>query len=197
LKAHKPLRKSKILLLIKHNWKEDTIIIGQQQNSLEETHKSFFACIFNKSEKGQDYGILQALLSIDMLIILLVVLVGIGSCLTAWYDIWQIGDAFQYKPNTIITFISLINLWNFAERVLCGFISEKLVMKYKVPRPLMLSPVLFFSCIGLLLIGFPLQGFNIFGGSNHWFCTWCAIASSFGHNFRHLWPQALLHFVQL
>jgi hypothetical protein len=31
---------------------EDTIIVGQQQNSLEETHKSFFACIFNKSERG-------------------------------------------------------------------------------------------------------------------------------------------------
>jgi hypothetical protein len=86
-----------------------------------------------------------------MLIILLVVLVGIGSCLTALYDIWQIGDAFQYKPNTIITFISLINFWNFTERVLCGFISEKLVMKYKVPRPLMLSAVLFSSCNGLLL----------------------------------------------
>jgi hypothetical protein len=31
---------------------EDTIIVGQQQNSLEETHKSFFACFFNKSERG-------------------------------------------------------------------------------------------------------------------------------------------------
>jgi hypothetical protein len=38
--------------------KEDTIIVGQQQNSLDETHKSFFAYISNKSERGQDYGIL-------------------------------------------------------------------------------------------------------------------------------------------
>jgi MFS family permease len=93
-----------------------------------------------------------------MLIILLVALVEIGSCLTTLYNMWQIGDALQYKPNTIITFIALINLWNFARRVLCGFISEKLVMKYKVPRPLMLSAVLFFfSSISLLLISFPFE----------------------------------------
>jgi hypothetical protein len=92
-----------------------------------------------------------------MLNILLVALAGIGSCLTALYDMWQIGDALQYKPNTIITFISLINLWNFAGRVLCGFISEKLIMKYKVPCPLMLLAVLFFLCINLLLIALPFK----------------------------------------
>jgi MFS family permease len=41
--------------------------------------------------------------------------------------------------------------------VLCGFISEKLVMKYKVPCPLMLSAVLFFSCTNLLGIAFPFK----------------------------------------
>jgi hypothetical protein len=128
-----------------------------------------------------------------MHIILLIALVGNDSCLTALYNMWQIGDALQYKPNMIITFISLINFWNFTERVLCGFISEKLVMKYKVPRPLMLSAVLFFSCNGLLL---PLRIQYIWRQQSlvlhlvhncHWFCP----------NFRHLWPQALLHFVQL
>ncbi|XP_062173572.1 uncharacterized protein LOC133879037 [Alnus glutinosa] len=136
---------------------EDTIIVEEEQNSSEETKTSFFATIFNKPERGQDYGILQALLSIDMLIILLATLVGVGSCLTALYNMSEIGDALQYEPKAVIILLLLINLWNFAGRVLCGFISEKLVMKYKVPRPLMLSAILFLSCIGLLLIAFPFK----------------------------------------
>jgi MFS family permease len=136
---------------------EDTIIVVQEQNSSEETQTTFFAAIFNKPKRGEDYGILQALLSIDMLIILLATSVGVGSCLTTLYNMWQIGESLQYEGKTLVVFYLLINLWNFAGRVLCGFISEKLVMKYKVPRPLMLSAVLFLSCIGLLLIAFPFK----------------------------------------
>ncbi|XP_062173575.1 protein NUCLEAR FUSION DEFECTIVE 4-like [Alnus glutinosa] len=136
---------------------EDTIIVEEDQNSSEETKTYFFAAIFNKPERGQDYGILQALLSIDMLIILLATLVGVGSCLAALYNMSEIGDALQYEPKAVVILLLLINFWNFAGRVLCGFISEKLVMKYKVPRPLMLSAILFLSCIGLLLIAFPFK----------------------------------------
>jgi hypothetical protein len=40
---------------------------------------SFFATIFKKPKRGEDYGILQAIVSYDMLIIFLAVGVGLGS----------------------------------------------------------------------------------------------------------------------
>ncbi|XP_059438581.1 uncharacterized protein LOC132171308 [Corylus avellana] len=136
---------------------EDTIVVEEEQNSSEVTQTSCFAAISNKPKRGEDFGILQALVSTDMLIIFLATFVGLGSCLTALENMQQIGEALQYEPKTVITLISLINIWNFFGRVLCGFISEKLVRKYQVPRPLMLSAVLFMSCIGLLFIAFPFK----------------------------------------
>ncbi|XP_059430247.1 uncharacterized protein LOC132163886 [Corylus avellana] len=137
--------------------------IEQEQNSSikeaeEETTKtSFLVDILNKPKRGEDYGILQALLSIDMLIIFLATLVGLGSGLTVVDNMGQIGEALGYEPKTTKTFMSLISVWNYAGRVFSGFLSETLLMKYKVPRPLMLSAVLFLACIGQLMIAFPFQ----------------------------------------
>ena len=137
--------------------------IEQEQNSFikeaeEETTKmSLLVHILNKPKRGEDYGILQALLSIDMLIIFLATLVGLGSGLTVVDNMSQIGEALGYEPKTTKTFISLISIWNYAGRVFSGFLSETLLMKYKVPRPLMLSAILFLACIGQLLIAFPFQ----------------------------------------
>jgi MFS family permease len=137
--------------------------IEQEQNSSikeaeEETTKtSLLVHILNKPKRGEDYGILQALLSIDMLIIFLATLVGLGSGLTVVDNMSQIGEALGYETKTTKTFMSLISIWNYAGRVFSGFLSETLLMKYKVPRPLMLSAVLFLACIGQLLIAFPFQ----------------------------------------
>ncbi|PPS00049.1 hypothetical protein GOBAR_AA20608 [Gossypium barbadense] len=49
-------------------------------------------------------------------------------------------------------------IWNFFGRVFSGFVSEILMVKYKLPRPLMMTMVLLFSCIGYLLIAFPFPG---------------------------------------
>jgi len=54
---------------------------------------SFSIAIFNKPKRREDYGILQALLSFDMLIILLATSFGVGFCLTALYNMWQIGES--------------------------------------------------------------------------------------------------------
>jgi hypothetical protein len=50
---------------------EDIIIVEQEQNSSEKAHMPFFATIFKKPKRGEDYGILQAIISYDMLIIFL------------------------------------------------------------------------------------------------------------------------------
>jgi MFS family permease len=137
--------------------------VEQLQNSSanqakEETKTSFFTYILNKPKRGEDYGILQALLSIDMLIIFFSTLVGLGSGLTVVDNMEQIREALGYEPKTIKTFTSLISISNYAGRVFSGFLSETLLRKYKVPRPVMLSAVLFLTCIGHLHIAFPFKG---------------------------------------
>jgi len=58
----------------------------------------------------------------------------------------------------VSTFVSLVSIWNYFGRVFSGFVSEALIVRYKVPRPLMMTFVLLFSCVGHLLIAFPGPG---------------------------------------
>ncbi|KAL2239870.1 protein NUCLEAR FUSION DEFECTIVE 4-like [Sesamum indicum] len=120
--------------------------------------KSCFANIFKKPERGEDYTILQALLSTDMLILFLATFCGLGSSLTAVDNLGQIGESLGYPTKTIKSFVSLLSIWNYFGRVFSGFVSETLLAKYKFPRPLMMTIVLLLSCIGLILIAFPFQG---------------------------------------
>lgn len=119
---------------------------------------SCFKNIFNKPERGEDYTILQALLSTDMLILFLATFCGLGSSLTAVDNLGQIGESLGYPTKTIKSFVSLLSIWNYFGRIFSGFVSESLLAKYKFPRPLMMTLVLFLSCIGLLLIAFPFPG---------------------------------------
>ncbi|KAB1226776.1 putative transporter MCH1 [Morella rubra] len=119
---------------------------------------SCFANICNKPERGEDYSILQALLSMDMCILFLATLCGLGSSLTAVDNLGQIGESLGYPTRTVSTFVSLVSIWNYFGRVFSGFVSEDLLVRYKIPRPLMMTLVLLLSCIGHLLIAFPVPG---------------------------------------
>ncbi|KAJ7981058.1 Protein NUCLEAR FUSION DEFECTIVE 4 [Quillaja saponaria] len=118
----------------------------------------YFSNIFNKPPRGEDYTILQALLSTDMSVLFLATLCGLGSSLTAVDNLGQIGESLGYPTTTISSFVSLVSIWNYFGRVFSGFVSEILLQKYKVPRPLMMTFVLFLSCIGHLLVAFPAPG---------------------------------------
>ncbi|XP_052185356.1 uncharacterized protein LOC127797004 [Diospyros lotus] len=120
----------------------------------QEVPVSCFKDVFRPPERGEDYTIFQALFSIDMLIIIFASICGIGGTLTAVDNLGQIGASLGYPSRSISTFVSLISIWNFLGRVVAGFASEILQTKYKFPRPLLLTVVLFFSCIGYILIAF-------------------------------------------
>lgn len=119
---------------------------------------SFVSNLFNKPPRGDDYTISQALFSIDMLIIFIATLFGLGSSFTATDNLGQIGEALGYKPQAINTFVSLHSIWNFFGRIFSGFASEILLMKYKIPRPLMLTLALILASFGYLFIFFPFHG---------------------------------------
>jgi MFS family permease len=89
-----------------------------------------------------------------MLIILIATTCGVGGALAAIDNLGQIADSLGYKTHNIGTFISLVSVWNFLGRVLASFASEVALTKYKFPRPLMLTFVILFSCIGHVLIAF-------------------------------------------
>ncbi|PPS00048.1 hypothetical protein GOBAR_AA20607 [Gossypium barbadense] len=102
--------------------------------------KSCFLTLCDKPKRGEDYTILQALTSIDMCILFF--------CNILWTRL-KLNCGRQPGPNCI---------WNFLGRVFSGFVSEILIVKYKLPRPLMMAIVLLISCVGYLLVAFPAPG---------------------------------------
>ncbi|KAF6140264.1 hypothetical protein GIB67_000312 [Kingdonia uniflora] len=125
---------------------------------LEPPKSSWCANIFKTPDRGEDYTILQALLSVDMLIIFVATFCGLGSCLTAIDNLGQLGESLGYPAHTISSFASLISIWNYSGRVFSGFVSEALLAKSGFPRPLMMTIFLCLCCIGHLLVAFPISG---------------------------------------
>lgn len=112
---------------------------------------------FRPPNRGDDYTILQALFSIDMFILFSATICGVGGTLTAIDNLGQIGTSLGYPKKSISTFVSLVSIWNYLGRVMSGVVSEIFLVKYKFPRPLMLTIILLFSCIGHLLIAFNIS----------------------------------------
>jgi len=120
----------------------------------EQPSTSCFSNVLKPPERGDDYTIFQALFSVDMLALFAATTFGVGGTLTAIDNLGQIGNSLGYPKESITTFVSLVSIWNYLGRVFSGFVSEILLKKYKFPRPLMLTFVLLFSCVGHLLIAF-------------------------------------------
>lgn len=102
--------------------------------------------IFKPPDRGEDFTILQAIFSIDMLILLVATTCGIGGALTVIDNLGQIRKSLGYPSHShsIPTFISLVSIWNYLGRVVAGYVSEILWEKYKFPRPLMLTMIILF-----------------------------------------------------
>ncbi|KAE8652749.1 protein NUCLEAR FUSION DEFECTIVE 4-like [Cucumis sativus] len=114
--------------------------------------------IVNKPERGEDFSILQALFSKDMGLIFVATLCGCGSSIAAIDNIGQIGESLGYPSKSISIFVSWVSIFSFFGRVGSGFISETLMTKYKLPRPLMFAFSHLLTCIGMLFVAFPYPG---------------------------------------
>ncbi|KAI7753060.1 hypothetical protein M8C21_016815 [Ambrosia artemisiifolia] len=127
-------------------------VISPPSSPNQEKEPSCFRTAFQPPERGEDYTILQALFSIDMLLLFLATICGVGGTLTAIDNLGQIGESLGYPKKSISTFVSLVSIWNYLGRVASGFGSEHLLKKYKFPRPLILTLTLILSCVGHILI---------------------------------------------
>lgn len=115
---------------------------------------SWWKDAFNPPEIGEDYTILQALFSVDMLTLLLSTICGLGGSMTMMDNLGQIGTSFGYSLKKITNFVSLTSIWNYLGQITVGILSEIFITKYKYPRPLFLTIILLLSSIGHLLIAF-------------------------------------------
>lgn len=129
----------------------------KEDSNPQKTFLSKIASAMKPPKRGEDYTILQALVSVDMWILFLATIFGLGGTLTAIDNMGQIGQSLGYPAKSINTFVSLISIWNYAGRVAAGFLSEIVLTKYKIPRPLALTSVLLLSCVGHLLIAFGVK----------------------------------------
>ncbi|BAT04792.1 Os08g0298500, partial [Oryza sativa Japonica Group] len=104
--------------------------------------------MFRLPELGEDYSIMQALVSVEMVVLFVVSVFVIGGTLRAIDNMAQIGQLLGYPARSVNTFVSLISIWNYAGRVGAGYLSEMLLARYRFPRPLVLTAVLHASCVG-------------------------------------------------
>jgi len=131
---------------------------------------SCWRTIFKPPNRGEDYTILQALFSIDMLILFLATTFGVGGTLTAIDNLGQIGHSLGYPNKSTTTFVSLVSIWNYLGRVASGYTSEILLTKYKIPRPYLLTFVMLLSCVGHILIALGISNSLYFASVIIGFC---------------------------
>ncbi|KAK7380583.1 hypothetical protein VNO78_33097 [Psophocarpus tetragonolobus] len=131
---------------------QDKLSLSPHTEQTVQENVSCWENILSPPERGEDYTILQATFSIDMVILLLSSICSIGSNLTMENNLSQIGTSFGYRPHTIITLVSLSAVWKYLGKIGQGVVSEYIITKYKVPRPFMLTSLLLLSCVGHLLI---------------------------------------------
>jgi len=115
---------------------------------------SFWENIFNPPARGEDHTILQATFTLDMVLLFLTSICSLGSNMTMVTNLSQIGISLGYPSHTITTFVSLTSIWMYLGKIVQGVVSEFIILKYRVPRPLMLTSLLLLSCVGHLLVAF-------------------------------------------
>ncbi|KAK7277353.1 hypothetical protein RIF29_18504 [Crotalaria pallida] len=125
-----------------------------QEEKTIQKQVSSFQNILIPPNRGEDHTILQAIFSLDMLILFLATVCGIGGNLTVVNNLSQIGTSLGYPSHSITTFVSLIAIWIYLGKIVQGVVSEYIITKFKVPRPLILTSILVLSCVGHLLIAF-------------------------------------------
>ncbi|KAF5447521.1 hypothetical protein F2P56_033072 [Juglans regia] len=127
----------------------------QQEHNTPSSSVSCFANIFKKPERGEDHSILQAVFSVDMVYIFFITLCGYGTGLTAYDHFGRLGQALAKRERLVSSIVSLVSIWNYYGRVYSGFLSELLLLKWKVPRSIVSTVMLVLQSIGLLLFAYP------------------------------------------
>ncbi|CAK8570900.1 unnamed protein product [Lathyrus sativus] len=135
--------------------KKENINPPKPLNIIMQTHQASGESTKNRTiRRGEDHTILEAIFSLDMMTLFVATICGFGGTLTVVNNLSQIGLSLGYPAHSITTFVSLMAIWIYLGKVTQGVISEFIITKLKLPRPLMLTAILILSCFGHLLIAF-------------------------------------------
>ncbi|KAJ7547540.1 hypothetical protein O6H91_08G090500 [Diphasiastrum complanatum] len=118
----------------------------------------FLTGVRNQPSRGDNYTILQALMSLDLWIIFAALTCGFGAGVMVIQNMGQIGSSLGYSQVHVTTAVSLLNIWGFIGRVGFGFASELFLQRKGVPRPLSFAVILAILCAGQLVFAFNLPG---------------------------------------
>ncbi|GMN69724.1 hypothetical protein TIFTF001_038767 [Ficus carica] len=110
--------------------------------------------VFKPPEIGEDFTVLQALFSFEMLTLLSSTTCGLGGMMTMIDNLGQIGTFFGYPLRKVTNFVSLTSIWNYLGQMSMDILSDVFITKYKHPYPLFLTLILLLSSIGHLIIAF-------------------------------------------
>ncbi|KAJ7527806.1 hypothetical protein O6H91_16G071800 [Diphasiastrum complanatum] len=109
-----------------------------------------------EAQRATDLTPAQALFNINLWTLFIASTCGIGCMLTVIDNLGQIGTSLGYSPSNITTCVSLLSISNFLGRVASGFVSESLLQRRGVPRPVLFVFVLIVACVGHLILVFNL-----------------------------------------
>ncbi|KAL5540803.1 hypothetical protein UlMin_042416 [Ulmus minor] len=157
---------------------EPELVSNENQAAVEVKPYSCCLNMFKAPNTGEDYTILQAAFSINMIILFIATTCGVGGALTTIDNLGQIGSSLGYPKHSIATFVSLMSIWNYLGRVLAGFGSEIFLTKYKLPRPWILTVVILLSSIGHLLVAFAIPNSLYFASIIIGFCLGAQLSLS-------------------
>ncbi|KAJ7552107.1 hypothetical protein O6H91_06G041900 [Diphasiastrum complanatum] len=118
----------------------------------------FLTGVRYRPSRGDDYTILQALMSLDLWILFVALTCGFGAGVAVLQNMGQIGSSLGYSQLQVTTAVSLVNIWGFIGRVGFGFASELFLQRKGVPRPLSFAVILAILCAGQLILAFNLPG---------------------------------------
>ncbi|KAK9913132.1 hypothetical protein M0R45_036956 [Rubus argutus] len=174
-------------------WVRDNML---KHSIVVEKEVSWWEDVFNSPEIGEDYTILQAIFSIEMLTLLFATICGIGGTMTMMDNLGQIGTSFGYPLKSISYFVSLTSIWSYLGQIVAGIGSEIFITKYKWPSPSNFhSNSLALMCWSSSnCIQCPIWSLCCFSG--YWVLFWGSVASDLHHNIRAFRAQVLLDAVQ-
>ncbi|KAE8706294.1 hypothetical protein F3Y22_tig00110402pilonHSYRG00099 [Hibiscus syriacus] len=104
---------------------------------------------------GEDFTLMQALITADFWLIMLSLLLGSGSGLTVIDNLGQMSQSLGYDNAHI--YVSVISIWNFLGRVGGGSFSEIIVRDHAYPRPAAIAAAQLVMAVGhvFFAMGWP------------------------------------------
>ncbi|GMJ04353.1 hypothetical protein like AT5G14120 [Hibiscus trionum] len=104
---------------------------------------------------GEDFTLMQTLISADFWIIMFSLLLGSGSGLTVIDNLGQMSQSLGYDNAHI--FVSVISVWNFLGRIGGGSVSEIIVRDHAYPRPIAIAVAQLVMVVGhvFFAMGWP------------------------------------------